>query len=241
MNENGEKNYNKYKNVKNLKIGVIGNVNKGKSFLLSKISKIELPSGMSKKTEGFSIKYPELGKYKDRKIVLLDSAGLETPILVSKEMLEIKNKNDKENKIFKEKCKEKLITELFLQNYIIHNSDILIIVVDALSFSEQKLLMKIIKETERAKREISIYVIHNLKTYTSINQVKDYIQNTLLKSATFTLEKGHSINTKAESKTGVYFCEKVGDKKPQKIFHLIFANENSEAGNFYNQFTLDFI
>ena len=49
MNENGEKNYNKYKNVKNLKIGVIGNVNKGKSFLLSKISKIELPSGMSKK------------------------------------------------------------------------------------------------------------------------------------------------------------------------------------------------
>ena len=81
MNEDGKKNYNNFKNEKNLKIGVIGNANKGKSFLLSKISKMELPSGMSIKTEGLSIKYPELGKYKDRKIVLLDSAGLETPVL----------------------------------------------------------------------------------------------------------------------------------------------------------------
>ena len=60
---------------------VIGNSNKGKSFLLSKISNIKLPSGTSIRTEGLSIKYPELEKFKDRKIALLDSAGLETPVL----------------------------------------------------------------------------------------------------------------------------------------------------------------
>ena len=64
-----------------LKIGVIGNADKGKSFLLSKISKIDLPSGTSISTEGLSIKYPELEKYENRKIALLDSVGLETPVL----------------------------------------------------------------------------------------------------------------------------------------------------------------
>jgi len=52
----------------------------------------------------------------------------------------------KKNELFREKSREKLITELFLQNYIINNSDILIVVVDSLSFSEQKLLLKVKKE-----------------------------------------------------------------------------------------------
>ena len=59
MNQNGEQNYQKFKNEKVIKIGVICNANKGKSFILAKISKMELPSGMSIKTEGLSIKYPD--------------------------------------------------------------------------------------------------------------------------------------------------------------------------------------
>ena len=123
--------------MKNLRRKKIGNANKGKSFLLSKISKIDLPSGMSIKTEGLSIKYPELESFKDRKIALLDSAGLETPVLVSQQIKEEEIKTA----LFKEKSREKLITELFLQNYIVNNSDILIVVVDSLSFSEQKLFL----------------------------------------------------------------------------------------------------
>ena len=147
MNQIGEQNYQKYKNEKVIKIGVIGNANKGKSFILSKISKMDLPSGMSIKTEGLSIKYPGLDLCKDRRIALLDSAGLETPVLISDESQKDINKND----LFKEKSREKLITELFLQNYIINNSDILVIVVDSLSFSEQKLLIK--KKKEKWKEQ----------------------------------------------------------------------------------------
>ena len=238
MTERGKKNYEKYKNEKIVKIGVVGNANKGKSFLLSKISKMSLPSGMSVKTEGLSIKYPELKGNQNRRIVLLDSAGLETPVLDSgKNNLEGKDKNE----IFKEKCRDKLITELFLQNYIIHNSDILIAVVDILSFSEQKLLLKFKKEIENAQRNQPVIVIHNLKTYTTIEQVDDYIENTLLKSATFKLEKGPIVDTKNTNFKIKYILYEKANEKTPAIFHLIYANENSKAGSHYNGFTLNFI
>ena len=113
MSEKAEKEYQNFKKDKVIKIGVIGNANKGKSFLLSKLSQIDLPSGTSIRTEGLSVKYPDnLEKYANRKIVLLDSAGLETPVLIDDDFKE-------ENNLFKEKSREKLITEFFLQNYII--------------------------------------------------------------------------------------------------------------------------
>ena len=49
---------------KAVKIGIMGNSNRRKLFILSKISKINLPSGLSIKTEILSIKYPNLIKTK---------------------------------------------------------------------------------------------------------------------------------------------------------------------------------
>jgi len=273
FSKRAEEKYKEFRKEKIIKIGVIGNSNKGKSFLLSKISKIDLPSGTSIRTEGLSIKYPELDLYKDRRIALLDSAGLETPVLKeskdkedrveekeaekkpndtktqnkeeneevkSKEENEDENENEEKNdkELFKEKSREKIITELFLQNYIINNSDILIVVVGILTYSEQKLLNRIKTEIQRSKINKPLFIIHNLITYTSIEQVKDYITRFLLKSATFNLEEGHKISTKTQSKAGAYYYEK---KTEPKIYHLIFANEGSEAGKHYNNFTLDFL
>ena len=286
-------NYENYKNEKTIKIGVIGNSNKGKSFLLSKISKIKLPSGTSIKTEGLSIKYPELNEaFKDRRIVLLDSAGLETPVLKEEEVEEdgenVEEKNINENKdkhikeregdecrpetetesetkidngqqieiqkqmisreekkedikkikIFQEKSREKLITEIFLQNYIIYNSNILIIVIGQLTYSEQKLLNRIRNEIKRNRINKPLFIIHNLITLTTEQQVEEYIKDTLLKSVTFNLEEGHKITTKTSTKSGKYFYEKNTDPK---VFHLLFANEGSEAGKIYNEFTLQFL
>ena len=236
MSPNAEKNYKDFKNQQVLRIGVIGNANKGKSFILSKISKMKCPSGMSIKTEGLSIKYPDLtGGFNNRKIALLDSAGLETPVLVDD------LKDNEKNEIFKEKSREKLITELFLQNYIVNNSDILIVVVDSLSFSEQKLLLKVKKEMERAKRKIPLFIIHNLKTFVANEQVEDYIQNTLLKSATFKLEKSHNINTERDYNSDIHCYNEITQDKDQKIVHFIYANESSPAGEKYNSYVLDYI
>ena len=83
MKEIGKQNYEKYKNKKIFKIGIVGNANKGKSLILSKMYKIMLPSGLGIKTEGLSIKYAELKEYRNRPIVFLDSAGIEKPLLES--------------------------------------------------------------------------------------------------------------------------------------------------------------
>ena len=128
-----------------------------------------------------------------------------------------------------------------MQNYIIYNSDILIIVVGILTYSEQKLLNRIkskIKTSKNKENQNTLFIIHNLITYTSIKQVEDYIENFLLKSATFNLEKGHKISTKIEDIKGINYYE---EDKDLKIHHLIFANDGSEAGEYYNDFTLDFL
>ena len=253
MNENAKANYENFKKEKVLKIGVIGNANKGKSFLLSKISKITLPSGTSIRTEGLSIKYPDTEEYGNRNIVLLDSAGLETPVLIdetetnkeSKEQGINISENKEMEKVFREKSREKLITELFLQNYIIINSDIIIIVVGILTYSEQKLLTKIknqifnLKNRTKINKPKSLFIIHNLMSYKTRAQVEEYIEDFLLKSATFTLEKGHNISTqKGKNTTEYYYYEKSDD---QQIFHLIFADDFSDAGDYYNKSTLNFI
>ena len=237
MNKNGEKRFNEYKYKEALIIGIIGNSNRGKSFLLSKISKIELPTGTSIRTEGLSIKYPELDIYKNRNIILLDSAGLETPLLLEKENL--KNKEDNEIvELLREKARDKLMTELFLQNFIVYNSNILISVVGILTYSEQKLLNRIREECKKTNK--TLFIIHNLMTFTHIKQVQQYIKNYLLKDATFDLEERTIISSKKiekNEKRVPYYYEK---NNKIKIFHLIFANEGSEAGNYYNDFALNF-
>ena len=98
MTPTGKKKYEEFKKEDLLRIGVVGNQNNGKTFILSKLSKINLPSGTSISTKGISVKYPELEENEHRKYILLDSAGLETPI--KKDDLSNLNKsNDEENNI----------------------------------------------------------------------------------------------------------------------------------------------
>ena len=76
-NENGKDYYMKKKKEKTIIVGVIGNRNKGKSFLLEKLSGYEIPIGFNIKTEGLSVRY---AKKRNHNIAILDSAGQETPL-----------------------------------------------------------------------------------------------------------------------------------------------------------------
>ena len=307
--QKGKDKYNKHKDQELIILGVLGNNNKGKSFLLSKISKIDLPVGTSIQTEGLSVKYPELKGYKGRYIILLDSAGLETPVLKKnniknekkeeqennedkeedknkKEINEIDAKEMEQNKEFKENARDKIMTELFLEDFIIDACDILLIVVGKLTYSEQLLINKIKVESKKQNKG-RIFIIHNLQEFRTIKQVENYIENSLLKCSTFDLKKRTRITTKKdpeekkeeninnneinnipapinninnieevnneieeenidENKKGfkdVHFTEILhyGDKKKLDIYHLIIANEDSEAGKEYNQYAYDFI
>ena len=234
LSERAEKEYQHLIRNKVIRLGVIGNSNSGKTFFLSKLTNIDLPTGTNIITEGLSIKYPDnLEKFTHRRIVLIDSVGFESPILIRKEEKEEKNK-------FKEILRDKFATELFLQNYIIYNSDILLIVIGMLTYSEQKLLNKIKLQLKNLKYSKRIFVIHNLMNFTKINQVKEYIDNILSKSITFKLEEGHKISLSKKNDKGFYFIEINEDKNnPVDIHHYIYAKECSEAGIYFNEFTIN--
>ena len=216
MNENG-KNISELKDNENkLVIGVMGNRNKGKSFLLQALSGVELQTGTTISTIGLSIKYSE------NKYVLLDCAGSESPLLGDyANMLEI--------------SRDKLFTEAFLQSYILRKSNVLLLVIGFLSFSEQKLINKIIKDLEKLnynkqnnkeRNNKNLIIIHNLQTYETEAQIKKYIEDTLLKSASFKIKKDESNFDDKNDKVEFFF-----DIDNNSIKHFIYAKENSEAGN----------
>ena len=264
-----DKGLNKYKehidqkNLMSITLGVIGNSNKGKSFILSKISEINLLSGTSIQTEGLSVKYPDLSGHEKRQLILLDSAGLETPVLKAdnnEKAKENKNKikNDNiniekvKNEEFKENARDKIMTEIFLQNFIIQESDLLLVVVGKLTYSEQLLINKIKEESKRQDKE-TILIIHNLQEFRTKKQVEDYIRDTLEKCSTFNLIKRNDINIigneerknnkiNNEETNDIFFTEiEFYKNKKLTLYHLILAYEDSEAGKFYNKYTYDYI
>ena len=80
-----------------------------------------------------------------------------------------------------------------------------------------------------------------MKTFIKIEQVAYYIENTLLQSLTFDLEKEEYQNLNKdkikEPHNSYYYKQKLKDDE-KIIIHLIMANEDSEAGKYYNKFAL---
>ena len=275
VTEKGNEKYEKKKNKESTVVSVIGNKNKGKSFILSQISKIVIPDGHNISTKGLSIIYPD---YDAKNIICLDTAGFEVPLCEDeknyvfeinnedslKKMEEKKVDNSEEEISIKDFLNEdeyitqieKFIrdrqnTDYFLQKFIIDSADVLLCVVNKLNLSDQKFLLRIQKEINNKK----IFVIHNLKTFTKKKQVENYIENTLLKSLTFKLEK--STFTVFEKDTEFFkdkskeyykqvFDDDNNNKKKIEIIHLFMAKvggkkEENEASDYYNESTLYFI
>ena len=219
MNEKGKKISVDTDNIERLVIGVMGNRNKGKSFMLQALSGEDLQTGTSISTIGLSIKYSE------NKFVLLDCAGSESPLLG-------------ENANMLELSRDKLFTEAFLESYILRKSNVLLLVIGILSFSEQKLINKISKDLNKLKKnEIkNLIIIHNLQTYETVEQVEKYIKDTLIKSASFKIKKDKS-NFDDETEASEYYY----DIDNNSIKHFIYAKEKSIAGEKYNKSTINAI
>ena len=231
-----------------VRIGVVGNRNRGKSFILSKLTNFKVPSGF--KTEGISIKYTDM-KTKDGKgMVIIDSAGFETPLLESFDCkldslsnLDAKETNTKINDL----AKDRAILEVFIQKYVLAYSDIIIAVVGQLTYSEQQLLLRIKRENTKK----TIFIVHNLLNLETKQQVTDYIDNVLKKSLTFQIDETSMTNLDENKKVDgtvlnqTYYYEDYTDNndflKLNTIEHLIMAKEGTEAGNYYNQSAIDFL
>ena len=139
---------------------IIGNYNKGKSFLINNLSSLSVDEGFAIHTLGPALIYSRLDDYA---FAILDSAGFEVPI-----------ENGKLNR--KLKLLQKQITEEFQREFLIESSDILIIVVGILSISEQKMINLISKQYGARKK----YVIHNFYQLSTKKQIIQKIQSDIL-------------------------------------------------------------
>ena len=213
----------KYKNL--CVIGVLGNINCGKSFLISKLTNTNISTGNIIENDGLCIKFLNKNEFTDinSEYIILDAKGANQPIL--------ENVN---------KSKDIIATNIFLQNYILLYSNIILLVIDYLSISEQIFINKIKNNINLSNDKKILIIIHNLKNYKKIKDVKKYINNILLKSFSFKLIRNERITSKKENVIlGEYFTE--NNEKNISIFHLIFAADNSEAGFYFNEFTKYFI
>ena len=143
---------------------------------------------------------------------------------------------------FEKYSRDKLLTEYFLQRFIIYKSNILILVVGNISLTEQKLLSRVKNEVRKLEKAKQIYVIHNLKDYTTEEQVNDYIENTLKKLYKIEIEENiyQNIGQDCQDDDNKYF-NKYFIERGQRVCHFIFVNEFSEKAKFYNTPTIQFI
>ena len=217
-------------------IGILGFGNVGKSYLLSLFTKQELPSGYSIHTKGISIK-----KIKD--FIILDSEGIDAALTkknISKELYpkeNLLNKNINESDALIEMiARDKKAVELFIQDFIIEKSHILVIVVGQLTLREQKLINNVVKT---AKENKSIYVIHNLKNFYSKEQISDYIENTFKKNIFFQqgqtlteqIYKGKAFLKNKEDVFDGYFIETYNNSIT--VQHFIMGSNVKESQNYY--------
>eukprot|EP01017_Pseudomicrothorax_dubius_P043960 TRINITY_DN7390_c0_g1_i6.p1 TRINITY_DN7390_c0_g1~~TRINITY_DN7390_c0_g1_i6.p1 ORF type:complete len:138 (-),score=26.18 TRINITY_DN7390_c0_g1_i6:34-447(-) len=118
-----------------IQVSIVGSANKGKSFILGQLSGLNLPSGYNLKTEGLSIVFPPSPNVP---ITFMDTEGLMTGIPLQG----VQPENI-------EKCfLDKKATESLLQSFIITSADIILVVVDILTYSDQMLIEKIIRMNE---------------------------------------------------------------------------------------------
>ena len=250
--------YEKIIGEQTIKIGVLGLNNVGKSFLLSKLVRAEIPTGYSIETKGISIKYAKEDDTNEEKgICILDSAGFETPLLkgeqkkINKKIINYGREGNKSNElenaikydeIEDELSRDKAQTERFIEQLIISLSDMIILVIGKLTRTEQRLITRIknlSKKSEKNKIK-SIIIVHNLAQYHKIKEVERHIEQYLNKSATFELFERDVVGM-PEFPNRKFLFENSDELDDIQVYHYIMAKEGTEAGKYYNTLTLELI
>ena len=207
-------------------VSVLGNSNRGKTFLMQKLSGNNLESGYQVQTKGLSLKF-------HNDLIYLDTAGTNVPLLIE-ENQQRPNEAELQNI---QLCQ--IITNYILQKFVIEYADILICVIGMLNSKEQIFLNKIKKLCEDKKRLI---VIHNLVKCESCSDIDKYKEEILLKMIGCPLEEKiiPDLDDNKENLFNKYFLE----NGKSYIKHFIFANDNqnkSKELDKYNKTTLNFI
>ena len=257
--DEAKKRYYKCNENKNVVVGILGNKNRGKSFLLGRIigkDNFINKSGFLVTTQGISANFPLLDD--NTNIITLDTAGKDNPLLDSSNFI----KNSHSSSTLKDKSKteyikniarDQRVSEIVLSDFIIKESDVLITVLEQLSFAEQDMLKNLINQLKSKKMEANsikkkkLLVIHNLMNFTNVKTIDNFIKNTLLKSLTFDLRKGKQPMTNfkegnIDDRDKCVYVQKTENMDKLQIIHIIVGNYFvTEVREKYNEPAIRFI
>jgi HSP20 family molecular chaperone IbpA len=135
-------------------VGVLGRYNQGKTHLLQKLTGQRIgTSSDGFSTEGLSFKF--FATEDTLKHVVLDTAGLNTPVLLTTEKFEEKSQPFTEQKKLED----------FLGDLIVDLSDYVIIVVNDLTWQDQEFIWKVAQKRYRKRHEryAETWIVHNLR------------------------------------------------------------------------------
>jgi len=222
-------------------VGVLGRENVGKTYLMSKFSGLNLPTGHNLQTKGLSIKYST----KENIITTcLDSAGIHAPVYYFDETVNqkyMKNQQkfqdlelmEKESKRL-EMINDKKLTETFIEDFILNTANVVLIVVGQLTQDDQTITERVRREYQFKKK---IIVIHNFPFLATEEAIQDRVHKDI--------ELAFDVDERIIPGTDLrYYCEKQDNKDnnpKEPIVHFIYAHEGSEAGAKYNNATIKFV
>lgn len=236
-------------------ICLIGETNKGKTFLLNLLTGNELESGIEYKTEGISCKFTDFlsgttdrddDAQKEKKFLIFDSAGRAEPLLIEPEERaklkdeELKNKVEEDNKDLK-------LSEEFLKNLLISHSKIILVIVNQLTLAEQNFLYELKNDNEDKYEEL--FIIHNLFNFVTRSEMENYINETVVHSIYFDISKDYFDNYDDDNNNELdkpyYFTEVQKNNKGNQslIAHLFLGHINTKDPwiKRNNKMTIDFL
>ena len=214
-------------------IGLVGGENIGKTFILNKLCGFQLPSGANVHTKGLSMKISDAA---NNNLIVLDSAGIQTPVYYFDEKLMKRfsiNKEDlnKKDEIKRQMINDRTITDTFIQDFILDVCEVILIVVGQLNQNDQKFIERITWKYQIKKR---IIVVHNFSNLFSIEDVNQRIEMDIIRA----------FNTipRLIPNTDIYeYIERKEESNKENVSHLVLGVDWSESGSKFNEFTFEYI
>ena len=217
-------------------VAFTGLFNNGKSFILSKLvggNEVNKETGFDQITQGLCIKID-----RENKILYIDSEGFERAIQ-KKAILEAKNIFDSDFELRLRAIKEKIY-----QEFLLDKANLILIVVTQTTYSDQKLIARIINGRNFAnKKVIIIHNLYNLSNTVDISKKKEELAKyfnfkEVTKTYTPDLLKNIPNNFLPPDENNVnyeYFQEDYLLENGKNLTIIMkFAKDDTIAGDYYN-------
>ena len=202
---------------------LVGMYDKGKTFILNKLTGLNFKSGKKHTTRGLSMKEVSID---GENLFVLDTAGTSSPIDLSK---------------LQER--DKKLTEAYIQEVAFSLSDYFIVVVNDFTAKDQKFLKKLIRYIENYKASKSIIVVHNFKDV-GTQELHQHVWDSQVINIFKELEENEGKTTKVmmrEVDSDRCLSENVHIYKTRFSLHVSLVNDFTEYGHHYNLFGIQLI